>query len=136
MSFTTRYKGLQIDYTVDEYIPAVLHLPNGDPGYPAEGGFCDGWEISDVEDIDELFEAIQEQLFATDPTGDWMTRKAFRVLQWCVQDDRWAHFPARQQRSLIRQFRRFAAKHWADEIEQHCTEHYWHEIGGPSGEQD
>jgi len=136
MSFTTTYNGLQIDYTVDDYVPAVPYLPNGDPGYPSEGGECDDWEVSGVEDMDQLVDAIEDQLFAKDPAGDWVTRKAFRILQWCVHEDRWEHFPARQQQSLIRHFGRFAEKYWANEIADHCTEHYWHEVGGPSGEED
>lgn len=29
---------LIITFTITPYTPARLHLPNGDPGYPAEGG--------------------------------------------------------------------------------------------------
>lgn len=136
MTFITSYNGLQIDYTVQEYIPATPYRANGDPGDPSEGGECDDWEVSGVEDMDELFDAIEEQLFDHEPKRGWLTRKALQALRWCVEEERWQRLPASQRRRLIEDFRSFASKHWADEIQEHCTEHYWQEVGGPGGEED
>lgn len=133
MSFITTFNGLEIEYDVGHYTPAVCYLPNGDPGYPEDGGDCEDWEVLGVEDLDLLFNAIEAQLFEHDPDGDWVTRKAFRVLQWCVQGDRWEQFTDRQRERLTRHFRRFAMKHWDAEITESCTDHYWDEVGGPSG---
>ena len=134
MSFTTTYNGLEIDYSVEEYSPAVMYLSNGDPGYPAEGGCCDGWEIVGIDDIDELFEFIGIEIEDQDPS--WLQRKMFRVLRWCVEEERWETLPAKQQGMLTRRFARFAQRFWSSEIEEHCTAHYWDEIGGPDGEAD
>ena len=66
------YEGrdLELYGYAEPYKPAVWTLPNGDPGYPAEGGveleqiFEDGVDVSgDFNDRewDELTELIQEQ---------------------------------------------------------------------------
>ena len=136
MTFTTSYNGLEIDYTVEDYIPATPYRSNGDPGDPSEGGECNGWEVIGVEDMDELFSAIDHQLFEHEPMRGWLTRKALRVLKWCVEEERWKRLPGPQRRRLIADFRRFARKYWAEQISQHCTEHYWQEVGGPGGEED
>ena len=125
MSFTTTFHGLEIEYTVEDYSAAVPYLSNGDPGYPAEGGYCEDWEIVGIDDMDELFQAIEAQLFDEDPSERWLTKRAFRLLEWCVQDNRWEAMPAKQQEMMMRRFVRFAERHWACQIEQHCTEHYW-----------
>ena len=63
----------EIEYRVkgfmSAHVPAVMHLANGDPGYPAEGGeiedfevwkIVDGKEIEDDADDDD--EDFMEQL--------------------------------------------------------------------------
>ncbi len=32
---------LEVEFSVAPYVPAVMYLRNGDPGYPAEGGYCE-----------------------------------------------------------------------------------------------
>lgn len=38
---------LSVEATISEYRPAVMHLSNGDPGYPAEGGEIEFVEVTD-----------------------------------------------------------------------------------------
>jgi hypothetical protein len=47
---------MQIAYEATPYIPAVWNLSNGDPGYPAEGGDFDIYEVlvDGVNIIDSL----------------------------------------------------------------------------------
>jgi hypothetical protein len=52
-----KFKGIDLDiyYETEDYIPEVRTLPNGDPGYPSEGGdfYVTGVFVKDV-DITEL----------------------------------------------------------------------------------
>ena len=56
---------LKVSFTLTPYQPAVMHLSNGDPGYPAEGG-----EIEDIEICNKngapLPEAIVNRLAEND----------------------------------------------------------------------
>ncbi len=52
---------------ITRYYPAVYYLPNGDPGYPAEGGEIENLEAfnSSGEKIDcpdELYEMVADQI--------------------------------------------------------------------------
>ena len=38
---------LTVEAHMSEYYPAVMHLSNGDPGYPAEGGEVEYHEVRD-----------------------------------------------------------------------------------------
>lgn len=63
---------------ISDYVPAVYHLPNGDPGYPAEGGEIEDYKIfgtngKEIEDpdgdildsvMDDVLESISEDAAA------------------------------------------------------------------------
>lgn len=59
---TIDFRGIElnVEYSYSKYIPAILYLDNGDPGYPDEGGEL---YINKVlhcnEDITLLFEETQ-----------------------------------------------------------------------------
>ena len=60
---------LSVEARMSEYQPAVMHLANGDPGWPAEGGEID-------------------ILRATDPYGEeWDLDKPTLVSQWRTHMD-------------------------------------------------
>ena len=57
---------------IGRFYPAVMHLPNGDPGYPAEGGDIEDYTITDkatgevIEDpdgkiLDAVLDDVMEQ---------------------------------------------------------------------------
>ena len=65
---------------IGRFYPAVMHLPNGDPGYPAEGGDIVDYKIFDkatgaeIEDsdgkiLDAVLDDVMEQA-SEDAAGD------------------------------------------------------------------
>lgn len=75
---------------VTRYYPAVMHLANGDPGYPAEGGevedlkifACDGTEMDDSDGAifraieDDIYEAVSEADCGPDPDAAYDAMRA------------------------------------------------------------
>ena len=65
---------------IGRFYPAVMHLPNGDPGYPEEGGDIEEYTITDkatgevIEDpdgniLDAVIDDVMEQA-SEDAAGD------------------------------------------------------------------
>lgn len=61
---------LRITGTISKFYPAVMHLPNGDPGYPAEGGEIEDYVITDAEtgeaiedDDGKILEAVADDVY-------------------------------------------------------------------------
>jgi hypothetical protein len=55
---------------IGRYYPAVMHLPNGDPGYPAEGGDIESYTITDkltgveIEDPDgKILDSVMDDVY-------------------------------------------------------------------------
>lgn len=131
MSFSTRFKGLWIEYEVEPYSPAVHTLSNGDPGYPAEGGYCTEWEAEDFDDLDEFLCEL-ESCWARPAWWRLGSRMVRWVVLFLIQN--FYRLKPRDQARMFKVATQLAAEHWEDEIMQHCTEHYWDDIGGPDGE--
>ena len=56
---------VELDGKVSKYHPAVMYLPNGDPGYPEEGGELEDFTVTlDGNDItDEISKDDYDRLF-------------------------------------------------------------------------
>jgi len=46
MKYTLNYREVEIDYHFQPYRPARMHMSNGDPGYPEEGGYAEDIQIT------------------------------------------------------------------------------------------
>ncbi len=64
------YREIRVVGEISRFMPAVMHLSNGDPGYPAEGGEIEEYTIFDaktgaeIEDPDgTILEAVMEQVY-------------------------------------------------------------------------
>lgn len=51
-----------VSYKVSAYYPAVHYLPNGDPGYPAEGGDLESVDIKDSAGRDVYNQLTPEEI--------------------------------------------------------------------------
>lgn len=54
---------VEVEATISDYHPAVMHLANGDPGYPAEGGEVEDLRVllqdgTEVSPTPELYEKL------------------------------------------------------------------------------
>lgn len=52
---------LEIDYYATPYVPEVRYLPNGDPGYPAEGGDFDVEAVRLLGSKVDIFELLSPE---------------------------------------------------------------------------
>lgn len=52
---------LEIDYDTTPFVPEVRYLPNGDPGYPAEGGDFDVEAVRLVGSDVDIFELLSDK---------------------------------------------------------------------------
>ena len=123
MTFTTTFKGLEIHYEVSPYTPATYYRSNGDPGDPAEGGECETWYIDHVDDVEEFIEHLREEI----APRKLSERIAFGVMCWWLRHQ--DNFDPDHRFRVLRHAIRRIKDTWADDIEQHCTAHYWEEIG-------
>ena len=56
------YIELRVTAQISQFHPAVMHLSNGDPGYPAEGGEVEGIEASFPDG--SVLDPIPDDLYA------------------------------------------------------------------------
>lgn len=131
--FETQFRGLWIAYHVADYVPEVRYLPNGDPGYPAEGGNCEDWEVEDIDDPEEFVMALED---AWPAPARW--RLGSRMVRWAVLL-LFTHYTVlgrKDQSRMLRIANRLAAEQWDQDICRACEDHYWEVVGGPGGEPD
>jgi hypothetical protein len=121
--FSTTFRGLAIEYDVSEYYPGQYYTSNGDPGDPPEGGECETWYIDRIVDVEEFIEHLREEI-----PRRWADRFAFGVLCWGLRYmDKLS--PDRQFQILRRAIQPIKEA-WAEDIEQHCTDHFWTDLAG------
>lgn len=129
MTFEMAFRGLWIAYDVSPYRYAY----RGDPGYPSEGGWCEGWQVEDIHDPEELLEALTESW--QEPAW-WKVKQRAARFTVLTALPRMAVLTAPDRAAICDFVDSIVRSIWDEEIRTACEEHYWDEVGGPAGEED